>query len=185
MIKKNLLKNISDNKKIIFVLMLINFLAAIYSITYYLPQLDQTNFWLWLFVIDCPLYSFLFGILLFFKLKQKHFPLIGLIVITGCIKYALWTLFVLFLMNNIFNAYLITVSHILLLFQTIIFYKFFEFKIKHVLFVISWFLLNDFFDYVLLLHPFFDTNLFLEVKIFSILSSFFIVLFVSIVFFKK
>jgi uncharacterized membrane protein YpjA len=174
-----------ENKKFLFLLMLINFFAGLYSIGYYLPQLARTDFWLWLFVIDCPFYSILFGIILFLKFKEKKFSLLGLIAIVGCIKYALWTLFILFIMNNIFVFYLLTIGHVLLLIQVIVFYKFFEFKVKHVLLALLWFFLNDFFDYIFLTHPFFDKLFFVEVASFSFLLSLFIVLFVSIFFLKK
>jgi uncharacterized membrane protein YpjA len=174
-----------ENKKFLLLLAIINFVAAIYSINYYLPQLQRTNFLFWFFVVDCIVYSIFFGILLLFKIKEKFFPLFGFIVIVGCLKYALWTLFALFLSGNIFSAFLITISHVLLLLQVIVFYKYFKFKIKHIFIVILWFLLNDFFDYVLFLHPNFDTVFFVEIATFSIITSIFLTLFVSIFFSKK
>ncbi len=165
--------------------MMVNFFAGIYSIGYYLPQLNNVSPLLWLFVIDCPLYAILFGIILLLKIKNINFALLNFIVVAGSIKYALWTLFVLLLMNNQFSFFLLTIGHFFLLLQVIIFYKYSEFKLKHLLIVMSWFLLNDFFDYVLLTHPFFDTNFFVEVASFSILMSIFVTLFVSIFFSKK
>jgi len=127
----------------------------------------------------------LFGLLLLSRIREKNFSLPGFIVIVGSIKYGLWTLFALLVSGNLFNNGLIIFSHVLLLLQVIVFYKFFEFKIKHFFIVILWFLLNDFFDYVLLTHPFFDTIFFVEVALFAIITSIFIPFFVGIFFSKK
>ncbi len=174
-----------ENKNFLLLLAITNFCAGVFSINYYLTQLTRTDFWFWLFVIDCPLYAILFGLLLLSRIREKNFSLPGFIVIVGSIKYGLWTLFALLVSGNLFNNGLIIFSHVLLLLQVIVFYKFFEFKIKHFFIVILWFLLNDFFDYVLLTHPFFDTIFFVEVALFAIITSIFIPFFVGIFFSKK
>ncbi|MDD3083475.1 MAG: DUF1405 domain-containing protein [Candidatus ainarchaeum sp.] len=174
-----------ENNKFLFLLALTNFLIGFYSITYYFSQLFKVDFWFWLFVIDCPFYSILFGLILLLKIKKINISLLNFVVIVGSIKYAFWTLFVLFISGNFLNNSLIVFSHILFLLQIIVFYKYSKFKIKHLFIVLFWFLLNDFFDYVLFLHPFFETNFFVEVASFSIIMTIFVTIFVSIFFSKK
>ncbi len=173
------------NKKFLFLLAIINFAIGLYSISYYFPQLRRTNPLLWLFVIDCPLYAILFGVILILRLKKISFPLLDFIVIVGMIKYALWTFFVLIIMGNFFSHYHLTIGHFLLIIQVIIFYKYSFFKKKHLFLGIGWFLLNDFFDYVLLTHPYFDNTYFLEVMFFSVAITIIISFFVFFIFKKK
>jgi uncharacterized membrane protein YpjA len=172
-----------ENKKFLFLLFLINIFAGLYSIQFYLSQLKTTNPLLWLFVIDCPLYSIIFGIVLLLKIKDKSIPLLTFISISGNIKYSLWTLFVLLMISGLLDYYVLTIGHILLFIETIVLYRKEVFKLKHYLFVLIWFLLNDFFDYVLGIHPFFIGN-FEIVAIFAIISSFLVTFFVSLIFSK-
>jgi uncharacterized membrane protein YpjA len=173
-----------ENKKFLLILALINFLIGIYSISYYFSQLGKTNLSLWFFVIDCPLYSIIFGIVLLLKIKEKDLPLLFFISIVGSIKYGLWTIFVLFQANMLFSYPLLLLGHILLILEVIVLYKKHVFKVKHLLIGVIWFLINDFFDYVLLTHPFFTGN-FELVAFFAILSTILIPILVSIFFTRQ
>lgn len=176
---------IFKNKKFLILIALVNFIAGIYGITYYLPQLNQTNPLLWIFVIDCPLAAIIFAFALVFRFKEKDIVFLSFIAIVGNIKFAVWTFLVLFLMNTWQSYLYLTVSHFLLLIEVILFYKLFHFKVKHVLFALIWFLLNDLSDYVLGTHPFFSGINYEFLAIFSILSTFIFILGVSIVFSLK
>jgi len=173
-----------ENKKFLLLLVLINFLAGFYSISYYFSQLSQTNPFLWLFVIDCPLYAIIFGIVLLLKIKEKKLEWLFFISIVGNIKYGLWTIFVLFQANMLFAYPLLLIGHILLVFEVIVLYKKYVFKLKHLILGLIWFILNDFSDYVLLTHPVFIGN-FAFIAFFAIISTFFISLFVSIFFIRQ
>ena len=173
------------NKKFLLIIALINFIAGIYSISYYFYQFENNNPLLWIFIIDCPLYSILFGINLYLISKDKPSPVLGLVSIVGNIKFGLWTIVAL-LLPELFIFYpLLVVGHVLLIIEVILLYKLFSFKIKHVIVVLGWFLFNDFLDYFIGIHPYFEKQFFNEIMIFSFLSSVFLVIFIAIFFSKK
>ncbi len=159
------------DKRFLFLLALTNFVAGIYSLTYYLPQLDQTTPLFWIFVADCPIFALLFGINVLLLIKEKPSPMLSLISIVGNIKYGLWTIFVFYLSANMGLYWLFILSHLLLIIETIIFAKLFQFKLKHVLVAVLFFLINDFFDYVLGTHPLVLDEILSKVALFAIISS--------------
>jgi len=173
------------NKYFLLLIALINVIAGLYSISYYLYQIENINPLLWIFVIDCPFYSILFGINLYLISKNKQKPLLGLISIVGNIKFGLWTIMALALPGLLTSYPLFILGHALLIVEVILLYKLFTFKIKHVLLVLGWFILNDILDYFAHLHPYFEKQFFNEIMIFSFLSSVVLVIFVSILFSKK
>jgi uncharacterized membrane protein YpjA len=172
-------------QKFLIIISIINILAGLYSIFYYLPQLEITNPLLWVFVIDCPLYSVLFGIIIYQTSKNKFNPMLGLVSIIGNIKFGMWTILALTLPGLLTMYPLFVVGHLLLIFETILLYKLFKFRIKHMLIVLAWFLLNDILDYFVYTHPYFEKQFFNEIMIFSFVSSVILVFVVSIIFSKS
>jgi uncharacterized membrane protein YpjA len=63
------------------------------GVWFYWTQLTNTPLYLWPFVPDCPFYIFLASLSLLGIVRSKTFDLI---VSLGMVKYALWTLFVIF-----------------------------------------------------------------------------------------
>lgn len=168
-----------ENKKFLLFLLLINLFVGVFSLNYYFAQFNNTNFLFWFFVADCPVYILLFVLIIFQKINEKEKDWFIFIVLIGLFKYGFWTLFILFQGNYLLSAYPITIAHILMIVQTIIFYKKFSFKVKHVILAIFWFLLNDFLDYVLLIHPYFQGS-FENVLVFALLSTIFTPIIISI-----
>ncbi len=174
-----------ENKKFLIFLILINILSSIIAFSYYQAQLTQNSILLWIFIADCPIFALFFSYVLYKKLKNQDSVFITFISLVGILKYSIWTLFVIFLTTNPLNNLLIVFSHILFLIEIIVFYKFYAFKIKHVIFALPIFLISDFFDYIILTHPPINLNFFNEIAIFSIFLSFFAVFFVAIFLSKK
>ena len=175
--------NIFASKKWFLVLLaLINFAAGIYSISYYLPQLSVTNPLLWIFVIDCPFYAILFGVVVLLLAAGIRSGLLGLVSIVGSIKYGLWTIFVFLLLPNPLTYSMFLLSHALLIIETIVLWKVFSFKVKHFLVALLWFLANDYLDYALGLHPWFEEQYFVLVACFAIASSIMLTFLVSVLF---
>lgn len=87
------------------ILVFVNIMGTIFGIYYYLNQFLSTPFYLWLFVPDCPLYTFLFSVSLVMLLRTKklnedfHF-----LVNAGLIKYGIWTMLVITLYSREFFA---------------------------------------------------------------------------------
>ncbi|MFA6064545.1 MAG: DUF1405 domain-containing protein [archaeon] len=159
------------DKRFLFLLALINFAAGIYSLSYYLPQLNQTSPLFWIFVADCPIFALLFGINVLLLIREKPSAMLSLISIVGNFKYGLWTIFVFYLSGEMSVYWLFILSHLLLIIETIIFAKLFQFKFKHVLFAIVLFLINDFFDYVIGTHPLIFEDFLFKAALFALISS--------------
>jgi len=173
------------NKLFLVFLLIINFCAGIYSISYYFSQLEQSHWFFWLFIIDCPLYAILFGINIFLFLIDKPSEALSFISIVGNFKYGLWTIFVLTIAGLAGAQWFFVLSHILLVIETIVLAGLFAFKVKHVLLAFLWFIVNDFIDYFLGMHPFvFEGFLFYSMS-FALASTIILPFLLSIIFSSK
>jgi len=170
------------DKRFLFVLALINFAAGIYSLSYYLPQLNETSPLLWIFVADCPIFALLFGLNILLLIREKPSSMLSFISIVGNIKFGLWTIFVFYLSQEMSLYWLFILSHLLLIVETIIFAKLFAFRLKHVLFAMLLFLISDLFDYALGTHPYVWEGFVSQVAVFAIISSIILPIMVAILF---
>lgn len=170
------------DKRFLFLIALINFAAGFYSLSYYWPQLVASPAMFWIFIADCPFYAILFGLNILLLIKGTPSRLLSFISIIGNIKYGLWTIFVILVSPAFPGNALFILSHLLLISEVILFYSLFNFKVKHVIFALVWFLANDYLDYVLLFHPPVADNVLQMVGLFSICCSIIIPLVVSVIF---
>ena len=132
------------NKFFLFVLGLVNILAGFYSFSFYSAQLSSSPVWLWVFIADCPLSAILFGLMLIlisFGIKIRWLCFLSLI---ANVKFSLWTIFVLFLSGNIFSLWWVALVHLILLFEVIVFFGLFDFRVKDVLLALIVFSIGDF-----------------------------------------
>ncbi|OQA30678.1 MAG: hypothetical protein BWY55_00817 [archaeon ADurb.Bin336] len=153
---------------------LVNILAGFYSFSFYSAQLSSSPVWLWVFIADCPLAAILFGLMLIlisFGIKIRWLCFLSLI---ANVKFSLWTIFVLFLSGNIFSLWWVALVHLILLFEVIVFFGLFDFRVKDVLLALIVFSIGDFFDYVLKTHPLMPKEVFLFAGVFAIFSTIFL-----------
>lgn len=185
---------IFENREFLILLALINFAAGIYSFSYYAPQLSRTNPLFWFFVADCPVYSIMFGTVLFIRASvtrnknnflKASFPFLLIISLAANLKYGLWTMAVFFISGVTLGYEIFFASHFLLMAETTVFFRKIKFEPKHLAFCICWLLLNDFLDYGFGLHPAFDTKHFQEVAAVSLASTIVFSAIVFIFFSKK
>ncbi len=144
------------NRTIIHAIILINLLGTVLGFAYYKDQLLETPVRLWPFVPDCPNYTLLFAISLFFLLQDKRHDLYNFIASIGIMKYGFWTLFVTLLYsdyflspgNKLFYLVLFLLHFGMLVEAVLIFHKI---KVRGIFIplALSWFFLNDLFDYSL------------------------------------
>jgi uncharacterized membrane protein YpjA len=139
----------------------------------------------WIFIADCPIYALLFGLNVLLLIKGTPSKLLSFISIIGNIKYGLWTIFVILVSPAFPGNALFILSHLLLISEVVLFYNLFNFKVKHVILALLWFLANDYLDYVFLLHPPVVDNVLQMVGLFSICCSILVPLVVSIIFSVK
>jgi uncharacterized membrane protein YpjA len=147
-----------------------------------LPQLNNTSILFWIFVADCPVYALFFGLNVLLLLKEKPSPTLSLVSIVGNFKYGLWTIFVFYLIGGLGVYWLFIISHLLLMFETILFVRLFSFKLKHVLIAIGWFLFNDLLDYYFALHPYAPDKILSSVALFAVLCSIVLPILLAILF---
>lgn len=155
---------------ILFLLVAANLIGVAVGMIFYYPQMADANPVFWIFIPDCPLYVLLAA---FFYLGLVKNELLKTITAIGLMKYGLWTLFALFhysgyFLSN-FMGWLLVVEHIGMVLQSALFAKAFDKKL--VLVALGWFLLNDFVDYALGMHPFLPTNEFGVVIAFTVAGS--------------
>jgi uncharacterized membrane protein YpjA len=160
-----------QNKVFLFVLALVNITAGIYSLSFYSSQLASSDFLFWIFIADCPVAAILFGLTVLLIALGIKVRWLSFLSIVASVKFSLWTIFVLILSGSIVSLWWVGLVHFLLLFELIVFFGLFDFRVKNVLLALVIFLIGDYFDYVLGTHPFVPKDIFVFAGLFAILSS--------------
>ncbi|VVB97948.1 Uncharacterised protein [uncultured archaeon] len=141
----------------LFLLAAANIFGVVVGLLVYYPQIAASNPLLWVFIPDCPLYVLLAALFYAGLLRNE---LLRTITALGLLKYGIWTLFALFSYSGYFLVdwfgWLLVIEHIGMSSQFALFSK--EFDKRYLLVGVGWFLLNDFADYVLGVHPFLPSN---------------------------
>lgn len=156
---RRFLLTIPENKQLVFLLFLINLLGAFYGFYWYRNQIAETPWYSFVVVVDSPLSSLLFAIFLWFVLKgTRVYWLEGLAQFT-MIKYGLWAVAVLwldiYLTGRItFEATHLTISHLGMALEAIIFMRYYTPKLWSAGLALVWLVLNDIVDYTFDLHPY-------------------------------
>ncbi|MFA5076821.1 MAG: DUF1405 domain-containing protein [Candidatus Micrarchaeia archaeon] len=121
-------------------------------LTYY-DQMVKISPLLWIFIPDCPLYVLLASLFYIGVFKND---LLRCITAMGLLKYGIWTEFVLLgygkYMDSQGFGMLLAVEHVGMILQFFLISKNFDKKI--LLLATGWFLLNDYMDYGIGLHPY-------------------------------
>jgi uncharacterized membrane protein YpjA len=116
----------------------------------------------WVFVPDCPLYAFLFGLALAAMLLGyplgRRLPLFGGIIAFGLIKYGVWTIVawvVFWIRTGLFTpeSIVMTVAHVGMILEGVFLLGFVRINSPVALMSGIWFLANDAADYILGYHP--------------------------------
>ena len=136
------------------ILVIINIVGFFFGMYYYWYQLSITPWFLWIFVIDCPLYALLFAVVLTMRLKGKTSNLLNTVTSIGLVKYGLWTgIVVVLFWNYYFSTAAIIYSmifplHIGMILEGLLLIPKTRVAIFYLPLVTSWFLINDFMDYI-------------------------------------
>jgi len=165
--------------RLFFFLALVNLIAFIYGLYYYLNQLKEWNPIFWIFIIDCPLQALFAGIIFLNLSKEsnKNYNEINMkekiessvkyefeqfinFVSIGTIKYGLWTIAVIliysnyFLMGESFLEYLILlIAHFGLFLEGVYFAGEREINNRWMLISLGFYLVNDLLDYTIGTRP--------------------------------
>ncbi|WP_174223957.1 DUF1405 domain-containing protein [Listeria fleischmannii] len=142
-----------QNRTFLRLLLIINFLGAIYGYIWYIPQLEITKPVFWLFVPDSPTAVLFFFFVIAAFLAKKHWPLMEALAFVSLMKYGLWAVGMnIFLMIDtqtiIWTGVILMISHGFMAFQAMVYAPFYRFRIGHFMIAAVWVLHNDVIDYL-------------------------------------
>lgn len=158
------------DKRLLAIIILTNIIGSAFGLYYYWDQLMMTPWHYWLFVPDCPLYTFFMIFALLFIALGRRNDTFNVITAIGLAMYGAWTMFVLIYFGEIYfapeNALMsagLWISHCGMALESIFLLPYIK-KAGIVSWIVAaaWFLLQDFMDYfvpfmshgqVMRLHP--------------------------------
>jgi uncharacterized membrane protein YpjA len=146
-----------------YLLIIINILGSIYGYYWYKNQLAATQFKYWIFVPDSPFSTTLFAIsLIIIALINIESWLHG-IAYLGVIKYGIWaviliTHFWLFSGDVRITEAMLLFSHLGMALEGFVYFRHFKVTKPRIIAIVIWFIIWDYVDYVLDLHPYLYDN---------------------------
>ncbi|PTM58707.1 DUF1405 domain-containing protein [Desmospora activa] len=159
-----------DHRWFLWLLFIINFLGTIYGFYWYKNQLVSIGSWLNLFVPDSPTASAAFTLVLLVYLIKRRSPLLEAFAAVTLFKYGIWAVAMIFagawlneppLLEALrWTDWMLTISHLGMAWQAILYSRFFTFGIRELSLVAAWTLLNDCLDYGLGIHPWLQVSLY-------------------------
>ena len=145
-------------KKLILIIAIINIIGFLYGLQYYSDQMGEVPAFLWVFLLDSPIAVLLAAAVFILLLFNKTNRLLISFASFACIKYGIWTMFVLLYFSDYFFSpehswlyYSMFITHAAMVVEGV-FLTFPKTK-RYVLYPVSiFFLLNDILDYSLGVH---------------------------------
>ncbi|MDI6897616.1 DUF1405 domain-containing protein [Methanocella conradii] len=143
------------DRRLLALVMLINVAGSAFGLYYYRDQLMMTPWYYWLFVPDCPLYTFFMIFALLFIMMGKRFDTFNTITAVGLAMYGTWTMLVLIYFGEAFfapeNALMssaLWISHLGMALESIFLLPYIKkARIASWLIAGAWLLLQGFMDY--------------------------------------
>ncbi|VVB94721.1 Uncharacterised protein [uncultured archaeon] len=148
-------------RRVRFVVLISCIIGTLFGFYYYLGQFEITPVYLWFFVPDSPFFTFMYVLVLLFYsfgLRSNTFDAFTFI---GLNKVGIWTLFVLFLNYDYYFSpetrdfrFVIVLLHIgMLLVAMTLLKEMKKLNLSRYLLIFAFFMVSDFFDYVIGTHP--------------------------------
>jgi uncharacterized membrane protein YpjA len=142
-----------------YTLVTINLVMALAGYVYwYGGDILAAPVWQWPFVPDSPLSATLWAIALLAYHRGRHWHLLGLLAVTGAIKYGLWTDFIWYT-NSLsshsytLEAWAMSLNHFGMVLEGLVLLPLLRPRVRDVLIVAAWYGLNDALDYGIGPHP--------------------------------
>ncbi|MFQ6105524.1 MAG: DUF1405 domain-containing protein [Candidatus Hydrothermarchaeaceae archaeon] len=140
--------------------MLINLLGTLFGFLYYRAMLSAAPLWLWVFIPDSPMSTLLFGVSIFLILIGKKRNILSFVSCVYVMKYGFWTIFVILFYPehflspaNFYFSILMILLHFGMLVEPLLILHTIEVRKSYLTFSVLWFLLNDYFDYIVGTNP--------------------------------
>jgi uncharacterized membrane protein YpjA len=159
------MKSILVKPSFLIAMILINFLGSIYGFYWYKDQLEETvPAILRIVVPDSPTGSSLFTLFLIALLLRKRVPALEALAAITNFKYGIWAVAVILSGWSLggekyWTDYMLMLSHGGMAMETLLYARYYSFKVPHILMVAVWTLANDYFDYIWNVHPWLPPSL--------------------------
>lgn len=143
----------------LWMMIVINGLGSIYGYIWYAYQLEMTSpAFLRIFVPDSPTASTLFTLVLIAMLVGRSIPGLEAFAAVTNFKYGVWAVAVIVAgaaLDDQLNwqHYMLMASHGGMALESLLYARFYTLRLRHILYVAAWTLLNDLLDYTLDIHP--------------------------------
>jgi uncharacterized membrane protein YpjA len=152
-----------QQRTILWSLLVINFLGSIYGFYWYKNQLAVTPPQWLIFVPDSPTASAFFTVVLLLYLMGRKSPLLEAFAAITLFKYGIWAVMMIiwgamtepvsFFEALTWQHWMLMGSHLGMALEAFLFVPFYTYKIREILIVSAWTLLNDALDYGVDIHP--------------------------------
>ncbi len=144
-----------------FVVLLSCIIGTLFGFYYYLGQFEITPVYLWFFVPDSPFFTFMYVLVLLFYSSGLRSDTFDAFTFIGLAKVGIWTLFVLFLNYDYYFSpetrafrIIIVLLHIgMILVAMTLLKEMTKLNLSRYLLIFAFFMVSDFFDYVIGTHP--------------------------------
>ncbi|MGB8217204.1 MAG: DUF1405 domain-containing protein [Candidatus Methanoperedens sp.] len=144
-----------------FVVLISCIIGTLFGFYYYQGQFEITPVYLWFFVPDSPFFTFMYVLVLLFYSSGLRSDTFDAFTFIGLVKVGIWTLFVLLLNYDYYFSpetrdfrFVIVLLHIGMILVALTLLK--EMKkldLSRYLLIFAFFMVSDFFDYVIGTHP--------------------------------
>lgn len=146
------------NRKILWLLLIINIIGTVYGYIWYGWQLAETPAIFLPFVPDSPTASLFFVFVIIAFLLGKNWPLFEALAIVTLVKYGVWAVVMNILVgivNNGFDwvAIMLMSSHLAMAVQGVLYAPFYRIKPWHFVVTAIWVIHNEMIDYVFHMMP--------------------------------
>lgn len=144
-------------------LLVINFFGTLYGFWWYRQQLADTPLYLWPFVPNSPLSVLYFFVVLLLLMRGKRSPFWEGLAYFGLIKHGLWTVAIISVYQWTGYTYpeniLLWTGHLGMALQAVLFWVYYGLPLSLPLAggIAGWYIVNDYLDYVVGIHPRVDT----------------------------
>lgn len=146
------------DRKILWMLFIVNTIGTIYGYYWYKGQLEITPSVFIPFVPDSPTASLFFVFVLLAFIQNKNYPIIEALALVTLVKYGIWAvvmnLLTLYVTGGLpWQGYMLIASHGAMALQAVLYVPFYRLKARHVLAAAIWTFHNDVIDYVFMQYP--------------------------------
>ncbi|GAB4073589.1 DUF1405 domain-containing protein [Barrientosiimonas marina] len=148
-----MIKYILGDKRVLWLLFIINFFGTVYGFYWYRYQMAETPALFLPFVPDSPTATLFFTIVLLFFLFRKNAPYIEALAVISLFKYGVWAVAMNLLTLAVegslgWPGYMLMVSHGAMAIQGLLYAPFYKIAGRHIAVAAVWVLHNDIIDYV-------------------------------------